>query len=96
MINNHRQNYLTPEMDHPRSAFHHYGSHNQPLQTVYEQQQNPYRHYHQYNTASTNNTTKMNNENHQITSNEANFDGFAQLEREFIFNLILYKSTFKT
>ena len=74
MLNNHRHNYLTPEMDHPRSAFHHYGSHNQPLQTVYEQQQNPYHHYHQYNTASTNNTTKMNNEDHQITSNEANFD----------------------
>ena len=80
MLNSYKQNYLTPEIDHPRSAFYRYQHPNQPLQTVYEHQPPNYLN-HQFSATSTTNNTSMNNST-QPNIPDIAFEDFTFLESE--------------
>ena len=82
IMNSYRQNYLTPEMDHPRSSYYHYQQPYHQLQTVHEHQPANY-HNNQFITTST--IKSDNNKNYDTQPNEFEFDGFTLSESEYVF-----------
>ena len=81
IVNSYRQNYLTPEMDHPRSSYYHYQQPYQQLQTVHEHQP-ANNHYNQFITTS---TKSDNNKNYAAQPNEFEFEGFTLSDSEYLF-----------
>ena len=94
-MNSCRQNYLTPEMDHPRSSYYHYQHPYQQLQTVHEHQPANYRN-NQFITTS---AKSGNNKNYDTQPNEFEFDDFTFSDSEYLFQFnslfILYLNFIK-
>ena len=82
IMNSYRQNYLTPEMDHPRSSYYHYQQPYQQLQTVHEHQPANYRN-NQFITTST--IKSDNNKNYNTQPDEFEFDGFTLSDSKYLF-----------
>ena len=81
IMHRYRQNYLTPEMDHPRLSYYHYQQPYQQLQTVHEHQPANYRN-NQFITTS---AKSGNNKNYDTQPNEFEFDDFTFSDSEYLF-----------